>query len=92
MELASIFNGLVSFSATEHFGPLWCVRTTNPGPDDGGPLGGSSGTCRMWMVPRSDLLTGQTCVDVDPVKSMRILVGCEDGRTGGDILPGLDDL
>lgn len=42
--------------------------------------------------PYSDLLTGQICVDVDSVNLMWTFVGCEDGRTGGDILSGVDDL
>lgn len=36
---------------------------------------------RVWMR-----------VDLDSVKLMWTFVGCEDGRTGGDILSGLDDL
>lgn len=46
----------------------------------------------MWKLPRLDLLTGPMCVDADSVNLMWTFVGCEEGRTGGDIRSGLDDL
>lgn len=43
MDHASIFNGLLSFSAIGNLCPFWCARTTNTGTEDGDPLGGASG-------------------------------------------------